>query len=432
MKFKTQHMKYKSILIVISLLLCMSVFGQQKKTVPMTVQPQKTEVQVLEETVLQLQAENQAIHKQLESMEKEIEICREDVRHKESTINDNQGHWLTILSIVIGTIVTILGVGLGVVAPLVLNARNDKKQKEIIEKIRTELKNQIESAQEDAKSAKESLSAVTELKVDIDNIKKDIDKSKKAAERAAKRAVASKLFAQALSEKNSLKAIALYSKALEIMPNLAEVYNNRGVRKEELGDKDGAMKDYNRSIELDPTISATYNNRGILKKAMGDKEGALEDYNKAVELDPKNAEVINYRGILKKEKGDYVGAMKDYDMAIELQSNCAMAYNNRADLWLIMGEIARALNDANIAIEKDNKEFVCYVTRGEVYMALGELNKAIVDFNHALSINVGIKEAYENRAKCFRKLAESVEDPSKKAELITKAEADEKKAESLK
>ena len=98
-------MKLKYLAIGLMMLFCMNVIGQQQKTVSMTVQPQKTEVQVLEETILQLQTENLAIHKQLERMEKEIEICREDVRHKESSINDNQGHWLTILSIVIGAIV---------------------------------------------------------------------------------------------------------------------------------------------------------------------------------------------------------------------------------------------------------------------------------------------------------------------------------------
>ena len=152
MKFKTQHMKYKSILIVISLLLCMSVFGQQKKTVPMTVQPQKTEVQVLEETVLQLQAENQAFHKQLESMEKEIEICREDVRHKETTINDNQGHWLTILSIVIGAIVLILGVGV----PLILNNKSEK----YIEKMLSDAKQEASSAKEQAEKAEKALNSI--------------------------------------------------------------------------------------------------------------------------------------------------------------------------------------------------------------------------------------------------------------------------------
>ena len=58
--------------------------------------------------------------------------------------------------------------------------------------------------------------------------------------------------------------------------------------------------------------------------------------------------------------------------------------------------------------------------------------KAIPEFDHALSIDDGIKQAYENCAKCFRKLAETEEDPTKKAELTAKAEADEKKAESLK
>ena len=69
-------MKLKYLAIGLMRLLCLNAFGQQKKTVPMMVQPQKTEVQVLEETVLQLQAENQAIQKQLESMKKEIDICR--------------------------------------------------------------------------------------------------------------------------------------------------------------------------------------------------------------------------------------------------------------------------------------------------------------------------------------------------------------------
>ena len=66
-------MKLKYIAIGLMMLFCLNVFGQQQKTVPMMVQPQKTEAQVLEETVLQLQAENQAMEKQLKNLEKEME-----------------------------------------------------------------------------------------------------------------------------------------------------------------------------------------------------------------------------------------------------------------------------------------------------------------------------------------------------------------------
>ena len=122
----------------------------------------------------------------------------------------------------------------------------------------------------------------------------------------------------------------------------------------------------------------------------------------------------------------------DFDKAIELDPNDASAYNNRADLWLINGEFNKALDDINVGIKKNNSDFVSYVTRAEIYLAMDLPEKGILDLDHALSINNDIKDAYENRAKCFRNLAESEEDPTKKAELIAKAEADEKKAESLK
>ena len=90
------------------------------------------------------------------------------------------------------------------------------------------------------------------------------------------------------------------------------------------------------------------------------------------------------------------------------------------------------MDDIAIAIEKDNRRPVPYVTRGEIYLAMDKTEEAIRDFDKALSIKDGIKEAYEGRAKCYRKLAETEQDPAKKAELIAMAEVDEKIAESLK
>ena len=110
------------------MLFCLSVFGQQQKTVPMKAQLQKTEVQVLEETVSQLQAENQAMQKQLENLEKEVGLYREDVRVKEAAINEDQSHWLTLLSIVIGAIVMVLGVGV----PLVLNRKKMPNKRQLL------------------------------------------------------------------------------------------------------------------------------------------------------------------------------------------------------------------------------------------------------------------------------------------------------------
>lgn len=414
---------------------CLSIIGQPSKTVSMKGQPKSTSTQVVnnqQETILKLQAENKEMQKQLEKMEKDIEFYRGDVRAKEAAINENQSHWLTMLSIVIGSIVSILGIGLGIIAPMVLNARNDKRIKDSFEKMLGEMKTQIESVEKEAKTAKESLSAITGLKEDIDNIKKDIDKSKKAAERAARGAIANKLFTQAISEKDLFKSIELYTKAINLNPYFSEAYNNRGYAKQLINDKEGALEDYNKSIELDPNLAEAYNNRGNVKDDLNDKEGAMKDFDKAIELNPQYANAYNNRGTLKNDLGDENGAMKDLNKAIELAPNLIEAYCNRGNLRRSIGDIDGAMEDLNKANDLNPLFYGIYSSRGLLKKHIGNIEGAIKDFCMALSLNSKDKVSYESRAICYRKLADKEKNSAKKAELIAKAEVDEQKAESLK
>ena len=428
-------MKPRYTLAVLMFFVCLCVYGQQPKTVSIQEQPQKTSTQVStnqQESIKKLQAENEAMKVQLDRMEKEIELYREDVRAKEVSINDNHGHWLTLLSIIIGAIVSILGIGLGVVSPILLNISNNKKQEEIIESVRTELNSQIESAANDAKSAKESLSEVTELKESIEAIKKDIDKSKKNAERAARRAMASKLFTQALSEKDYQKAIQLYSEAIELNPNFAEAYSNRGYAKYLLGEEENALQDYDKAIELNPNLSEAYNNRGNAKESLGDENGALEDFDKAIELNPDYANAYNNRGVVKRGLGDTTEAMIDFNKAIRLRGNFPDAYCNRGVLKEKIGDNDGALLDYNIAIDLNPFFFGSYKCRGILERNSENLIQAISDFSRAIALKATDDELYIERAKCYRQLAVNERDPLKKGRFLAKAEVDEKKAESLK
>jgi tetratricopeptide (TPR) repeat protein len=65
------------------------------------------------------------------------------------------------------------------------------------------------------------------------------------------------------------KAIADYSQAISLDPNLAGAYKVRGVAYINIGDYDRAIADCNQAIRLDPNNAAAYINRGIVyhKKA---------------------------------------------------------------------------------------------------------------------------------------------------------------------
>ena len=56
------------------------------------------------------------------------------------------------------------------------------------------------------------------------------------------------------------------TKAIELNPNYAKAYYNRGIAKFDLQDYKGAIADYTKAIELNPNYAKAYYNRGIAKK----------------------------------------------------------------------------------------------------------------------------------------------------------------------
>ena len=259
-------MKLRLIVIGLMILFCSSVFGQQQKNVPITAHPKTTVVLALDEAVSQLQIENQTMQKQLEIMEKEVELYRGDVRHWTSQMNANMSHWLVILTIIMAI--------LGVAIPLIMNNNNKK----IVEKLIEDAKNKAEEAKEQASQAKQAVTEIEDLKKHVTVIEEKIKSDTSAATKAANDAKASQLFTQALNDKDSSLAVELYNQAIELKPDFVEAYNNRGVLKSNMGDQAGALEDYNTAISLKPNYAEAYNNRGVLKSNMGDQAGALEDY----------------------------------------------------------------------------------------------------------------------------------------------------------
>ena len=114
------------------------------------------------------------------------------------------------------------------------------------------------------------------------------------------------------------KALSAYDTAIQLQPDYAEVYNNRGNIKSGLGSHDAALDDYNEAIRLNPNFAEAYSNRGSMKFRLGEHAAALADLNEAICLQPDFTNAYINRGIAQLGLNNIDEAETDLQKALEL------------------------------------------------------------------------------------------------------------------
>lgn len=87
-----------------------------------------------------------------------------------------------------------------------------------------------------------------------------------------------------LEKKDFSGALEYFDKAIELKPDFAYAYSNRGLAKLNLNDIKGAFKDLRRSLELDNSNSYAHKNLGLIYLKDGQKKNACEQFLKSLEL----------------------------------------------------------------------------------------------------------------------------------------------------
>ena len=197
------------------------------------------------------------------------------------------------------------------------------------------------------------------------------------------------------------KAIASYNRAIELDPDDAFAYNNRGVVYSNKEEYEKAIADYNRAIELDSDFACVYNNRGVVYSNKEEYEKAIADYNRAIELDSDFAGAYYNRGNAYYNKEEYEKAFADYNRAIELDRDFSESYHNRGFAYNYLEEYEKAIADYNRALELDPDDARAYHDRGNAYYYKEEYEKAIADYTRAIELDPDDAWAYVNRGKVY-------------------------------
>jgi tetratricopeptide (TPR) repeat protein len=100
----------------------------------------------------------------------------------------------------------------------------------------------------------------------------------------------------------------------------------RAMQKYESNDLKGALADFDIVIQLKPDFASAYVNRGNIRDDLGNPTGALEDYSKALKIDGRDHSTYFNRGITYSRLERYNEAIADFKKSIALKMDYAPAY----------------------------------------------------------------------------------------------------------
>lgn len=185
------------------------------------------------------------------------------------------------------------------------------------------------------------------------------------------------------------------------------LYNNIGILYYRQGDLNKSIQSFTKAIELDPEFAYAYDNRGNALDYNGEPEKAILDYNTAIELDPDSSLQYLYyydRGLTYMRLGQNEQALNDFNTSIQLNPEFFKAYGNRGNAYWRLKQFENAINDYNKIIETFPNDYRAFSNRGGVYFDTGQYQLAIEDFNIAIKLNETFPQPYYNRGLAYSKL----------------------------
>lgn len=118
-----------------------------------------------------------------------------------------------------------------------------------------------------------------------------------------------------------------------------------GTAKFQVNDFSGALADLQKAVELNPDLPDLYSYYGLALMSTGDQAGAQKAFEKALKNDPNNFESNLRLGVILKENQDYDGALQYLRHALDVRPGDLGVRYQMAAIELSQGQVEQARGD---------------------------------------------------------------------------------------
>jgi tetratricopeptide (TPR) repeat protein len=120
--------------------------------------------------------------------------------------------------------------------------------------------------------------------------------------------------------------------AVRLITKYVNIWNEKGVALDELGNHEDAIKAYDRALKLDANDVDALFNKGETLGILGKHEEAIKYFNIVLKIDPDDAETWYEKGVNLKKLGKHEEAIKYFDKALQLDPDDTDALQGKEEI----------------------------------------------------------------------------------------------------
>ena len=198
----------------------------------------------------------------------------------------------------------------------------------------------------------------------------------------------------------------LFSDVIKKYPSYGKAYTNLGYFYSDQDQFEKAIAVYSKAIEMNPAGYVNYSNRSEALFHQGKTEKALDDLNMALKIKPDYSTGLSNRGAYWGSLKKFDLALADLDKAIAADPTTLKALSNRSLAYYSIGNYEKASQDATAYLKLNPDEPNILNQRGLCFDHLNRNQEAVNDFNKAILLKPGIGAYFQNRSYVLAKLSD--------------------------
>lgn len=188
------------------------------------------------------------------------------------------------------------------------------------------------------------------------------------------------------------EAERLFTRGIEIRPDLAQGYLNRGAALMRLNRGLEAKADFQKAVAMSPDSPKAHANLGMCLLEVKNVKEAIHHLSKAIELDPRMVRARMLLGEAFELSGEPGRAEQEYSKVLELQAGFSEAHLRYASLLSRSGDFPAAIKHFRAVLELDPENYEAHARLGSLCLAESQFSEAIHHLRSALELRPGSPE----------------------------------------